>query len=89
MDLFVPFVGDFVTLLTRFLVETETWESKNKLLKALSMTIERSGGHVSMLMFIRRISLPSHFQVIPYSRVILDPLPGLCRMKLRLVCMFM
>lgn len=61
MNLFVPFVGDFVTLLTRFLVETETWESKNKLLKALSMTIERSEGHVSMLVFNRRVSLISFF----------------------------
>ncbi|GJJ07307.1 hypothetical protein Clacol_001508 [Clathrus columnatus] len=46
INLFLPFVGDFVTLLTEFLMETDTWESKNKLVKALNMTIECSGVHV-------------------------------------------
>lgn len=87
MDLFAPFVGDFITLLTRFLVETETWESKNKLFKALNITIDRSERHVSDIMFNRRICLLRHcYQVIPYARVILDPLPSLCRLKLCFVC---
>lgn len=49
VDSFTPFVEDFIALLTRFLVETDTWESRNKLIKALNMTIERSGDHVSIV----------------------------------------